>query len=68
MAYSDCPQADALTRRLVAAYNDMSDREVETAGFVDDLHVAIMEHKESCTLCRRIRGNSVLTMQEQRVA
>jgi hypothetical protein len=57
MPYSDCPQADELTRCLVAAYTKMSDQEIETSGLIDDLHNAIMDHKGTCPRCRKI-GNS----------
>jgi hypothetical protein len=69
MPYSDCSQADELTRCLVAAYIKMNDLEIQTGGVVDDLHNAIMEHKASCPQCRRIATKApVLFGQTQRVA
>ena len=54
MPYSDCCQADELTRSLVAAYTKMNDMEIQTSGVIDDLHNAIMDHKANCPQCRRI--------------
>lgn len=54
MSYSDCPQVEVLTRRLVSAYREMSDTEIESGAVVNDLHLAIMEHKATCPLCKRI--------------
>lgn len=54
MAYSDCPQVEVLTRRLVSAYREMSDSEIESGTVVNDLHIAIMEHKTKCPLCKRM--------------
>lgn len=54
MSYSECPQVEALTNRLIAAYREMTDSEIETGTVADDLHLAIMEHKSSCMLCKRI--------------
>ncbi|MDE1178515.1 MAG: hypothetical protein PW789_18230 [Edaphobacter sp.] len=54
MAYSDCPQVDMLTRRLVDAYQRMNDNEMQTSTVTNDLHSAIMEHKASCAICKRI--------------
>lgn len=69
MGYSDCPQVDVLTQRLVNAYREMSDREIETGTVVNDLHIAIMEHKASCMLCKRIMFKQpVSVVGSQRVA
>lgn len=69
MPYSDCPQADELTRCLIAAYTKMTDQEIETGGVVVDLHHAITDHKRTCPRCRKI-GNSVMVPygRPQRVA
>ena len=58
MPYSDCPQAEELTRCLVAAYTKMSDDEVQRYGVVDEIHKAIMDHKANCPQCRRIRNRN----------
>ena len=69
MAYSECPQADNLTHRLVNAYREMTDSEIESGAVAEDLHTAIMEHKESCPLCRKlVMRQSAATMRPQRVA
>ncbi|MBS1823378.1 MAG: hypothetical protein JST61_15620 [Acidobacteria bacterium] len=71
MSYSDCPQVEALTRRLVDAYREMSESEIESGEVVNDLHLAIMEHKESCILCKKTMFKSrmqVAIMGTQRVA
>lgn len=69
MAYSDCPQVDMLTQRLVDAYQRMSDTDTQTNPVVEDLHAAIMEHKSSCMLCKRIMiRKPVAIMGNQRVA
>ncbi|MBS1800273.1 MAG: hypothetical protein JSS95_10640 [Acidobacteria bacterium] len=71
MSYSDCPQVEVLTRRLVDAYREMSESEIESGEFVNDLHLAIMEHKASCILCKRMlfkSSASVAIMGTQRVA
>lgn len=54
MAYSDCPKADMLTQRLVAAYQRISDSDAQTDSIIEDLHADIMEHKSSCMVCRKI--------------
>ena len=54
MAYSDCPKADMLTQRLVAAYRSISDSDLQTNAVIEDLHSAIMEHKSSCIVCKKI--------------
>ena len=59
MPYSDCPQAEELTRRLVAAYMKMSDDEVQRHGVVDEIHNAIMDHKANCSQCRRIDNKAM---------
>ena len=53
MSYSDCPQVEVLTHRLVSAYREMTDSEIETGTVVNDLHVAIMDHKSGCPVCKR---------------
>jgi hypothetical protein len=69
MGYSDCPQVDALTRRLVSAYREISESEIESGAVVNDLHLAIMEHKSSCLLCKRlIMKSPVVAVGTQRVA
>jgi len=69
MGYSDCPQVDALTRRLVSAYSEISDSEIESGAVVNDLHLAIMEHKASCLLCKRLTMKSpTVAVVTQRVA
>ena len=71
MSYSDCPQVEVLTRRLVDAYREMSESEIESGEVVNDLHLAIMEHKASCILCKRMLFKapaSVAIMRPQRVA
>jgi hypothetical protein len=68
MSYSDCPQVDVLTRRLVNAYREMSDSEIESGAVVNDLHVAIMEHKTSCLTCKRVMFQQPAAIPVQRVA
>lgn len=69
MAYSECPQVDALTQRLVDAYQRMSDSEIQTGSVVSDLHSAIMDHKGSCILCKKMMMKpSVSILGSQRVA
>jgi hypothetical protein len=71
MSYSDCPQVEVLTRRLVDAYSDMTESEIESGAVVNDLHLAIMEHKASCILCKRMmfkKPAAVAIMGTQRVA
>ncbi len=69
MAYSDCPKADMLTQRLVDAYHRMSDSDVQTDSAVEDLHSAIMEHKSSCIVCKKIMVRKPTSiMGRQRVA
>lgn len=65
MAFSDCPQADLLTRSLVEAYQRTSDQDIESSSVIGDLQAAIMEHKSNCVLCRRIllRGGAILGAQ-----
>lgn len=54
MAYSDCPKADMLTQRLVAAYQRTGDSDAQTDSLIEDLHSDIMEHKSSCIVCKKI--------------
>lgn len=71
MSYSDCPQVEVLTRRLVNAYRGMSESEIESGAVVNDLHLAIMEHKASCIACKRTmlkQPAAVAVMGTQRVA
>jgi hypothetical protein len=68
MAYSECPQVDNLTHRLVNAYRRMTDSEIASGAVVEDLHIAIMEHKEDCPLCKRILVRQAAAMMPQRVA
>lgn len=69
MGYSDCPQVDLLTRRLVSAYREISESEIESGAVVNDLHLAIAEHKAGCLLCKRmIMKAPVSTAGTQRVA
>ena len=53
MSYSDCPQVEILTHRLISAYREMTDSEIETGTVANDLHVAIMDHKSKCPVCKR---------------
>jgi len=58
-----------LTQRLVDAYQRMSDTESQTDSVVEDLHSAIMEHKSSCFMCKKIMVRKpVSIMGGQRVA
>ena len=68
MAYSDCPQVELLTQRLVNAYREMSESEIESGEVVNDLHIAIMDHKARCVLCRRIVMKQAGMAMGQRVA
>ena len=71
MSYSDCPQVEVLTSRLVNAYREMNETEIESGAVVNDLHLAIMEHKASCIVCKRMlfkQPNAVSIMGTQRVA
>ena len=68
MAYSECPQVDDLTQRLVNAYRELTDSEIAAGTVVEDLHTAIMEHKENCPLCRRIVMRQTGPNRPQRVA
>ena len=77
MAYSDCPQVDALTRRLVETYKNMDDSEISApwksdgggvTSDVHELHDAIMEHKMICSLCKRIAKTTFVSVGSRRVA
>jgi hypothetical protein len=69
MAYSECPQVDALTQRLVDAYQRMSDSEIQAGSVVSDLHSAIMDHKASCIFCKKMMMKPAISiLGSQRVA
>jgi hypothetical protein len=54
---------------LIEAYREMSEIEIESGEVVNDLHIAIMDHKARSILCKRIlMRQSGTVMGGQRVA
>lgn len=56
-----CPYFDLLVRKLVDAYHRMEDRDilgllagVEIPAEIDDIHLKMAEHRETCFMCQTI--------------
>jgi hypothetical protein len=66
MVYPRCPRLDVLANRLIEIYRTEDAFSVTSSGGyspMEEIHIAIRDHKKECVLCQKIMGQKIMETQ-----